>query len=175
MARVHGEVFTDEAFYTLQHTGFRDGVAEAPGNGLVEALARPGAPVVPGEVLRVTCGTVDGPVRLSVEVLGAPPTVVESGWDEVVEVSLQVPGEGGCLVTLAEPEPPFEGTVLPPGSHRVRVHARGREAGRANSGVYDGSAPEEHLLLVWPAVPWPQRVLVAGGVAVDGRELRLAG
>lgn len=172
MTRVSGLVYTDVTSYWIQNELFDDPCYELPRNGLVDARSEPGHPPVPGTALTIWCGTEDDDVRVTVEVLGHAPATVEAGWEEVAEVSVDLPDDGGYVVTMADNEPPFDNTapVLPPGPHRVRVHARGRDAGAENSGLYDGSVWEEHLIQAWPAPPAPQQVLRTGDQV--GRERR---
>lgn len=101
----------------------------------------------------VLTGTQFGHVRLRVQVADNPPELECAGWDDVAEVSLQAPGRltissGGVGLDRLS-------NLLPgPGSFRLRVHARGRDAG-AERDVVSGRPVEEHLIQVWPALPGP--------------------
>jgi hypothetical protein len=77
------------------------------------------------------------------------------GWDEVVDVSarfLDGPATFSSPSVLGGlPEYPR----LPPGSYRLRVHARNRDA--AHAAVYAFEEPiEEFLISTWPAPPAPE-------------------
>jgi hypothetical protein len=97
----------------------------------------------------VITGTGMGPVDVRTESLHNRPEELASGWDEVAEASLASSGQPLVIVN-------FDGFIcatLPvdgPGSYRLRVHARGRDA--ANEHVTSLVEPlEEHLLQLWPA------------------------
>jgi hypothetical protein len=80
---------------------------------------------------------------------GEPPLDLDS-WDEVVDVSARFLNGPATLsspdVLGGRPEYPR----LPPGSYRLRVHARNRDAARA--AVYAFEEPiEEFLISAWPA------------------------
>ncbi|WFE41265.1 DUF6461 domain-containing protein [Micromonospora sp. WMMD998] len=132
---------------TLHVDGHRFGLAEhglpdevdVTGNGLVA--------VVDGGVA-VRTGVATGHVRVELVVRDGPPDEVESGWEEIVEVSWHaatgdtswVPGDGGS----SRLTPPW------PGDYRVRVHARGRDDNDAQL--------EGYKLVVWSAPTAPEVV-----------------
>jgi hypothetical protein len=83
---------------------------------------------------------------------GPPPTVDVDGWDEVVEVSLDMANGDARLAVLMDNVPEAFSCLTPagPGTYRLRAHARGRDT------AIDGMASEpfEHYLLtLWPAPP----------------------
>jgi hypothetical protein len=88
----------------------------------------------------------------------APEEIDEASWDEIVEVSVH--SEYGELRV----DSPHSGAVfsLPvlstngPGSYRLRVHARGRDANL--NGITETST-EDHLLIIWPSAPAPEVVV----------------
>lgn len=98
----------------------------------------------------VSTGIHTGVVAVTTEVRpGPPPTVEVDEWDEVVEVSLDVPG-GDARLALLDSVPDTYPCLTPagPGTYRLRAHARGRDT------AIDGVAfePFEHYLLaLWPA------------------------
>lgn len=89
-----------------------------------------------------------------------PPGPPEEPWEDVVEVSIEVPsgsevrwaswaGEsGGALEDLAS------------GSYRLRVSARGRDAGRV--GEFADGPVDAYLLQLWPAPARPDAILRVG-------------
>lgn len=129
-------------------------LGEAPfagGNGLIWVDPKGGAAVV-------MTGLDNGALPVTVEVLDHEPPPELQAWDDVVEVSMTITGDGFTLYG-----PPFleraQGVSLPaaPGqtrSYRLRVHALGRDRGREVFSV-DTQAGEEtvetHQILLWPA------------------------
>ena len=84
------------------------------------------------------------------------PTLEEDQWEDVVEVSVAVPSGGGVGWTTWAGE---DGGVLdlPGGSYRVRVSARGRDAGR--DGELAEGALDSYLVDLWPAPPAPDSII----------------
>jgi hypothetical protein len=122
------------------------------GNGLIA--------VFPGGAF-VFCGTLFGPVGVTVEPLGTAPRVDLDGWDAVVEVSLTTTKVGRVEVApWAWDDPAPDLPVLTPqgpGTYRMRVHARGREQGWEQQEV-EGVPIEHHLIQVWPAPDAPETI-----------------
>ena len=114
----------------------------------------------------VRTGTQSGWVAVRIAVAGAAPGLDADGWDEVAEVSLSAAPDSPGLSVISDGTGPDELAALTPagaGSYRVRVHARGRDAGAA-ADVVEGAPVEEHLIQVWPAPPAPEAVhKTAGG------------
>lgn len=121
-------------------------------NGLVASLAAPGVLRDPGEFAVVMTGTETGDVRVTVEADPAEPGPPDlDAWDEIVEVSLLLGEEAGVGTDMDDESaslPPI--TAAGPGPYRVRVHARGRDAGQ-RALLVDGEAVEEHLIQIWSA------------------------
>ncbi len=108
----------------------------------------------------VRTGTQSGWVAVRIAVAGAAPGLDTDGWDEVAEVSLYAAPDSPGLSVTSDGTGPDELAALTPagaGSYRVRVHARGRDAGAA-ADVVAGAPVEEHLIQVWPARPAPEAV-----------------
>ncbi|MER7569276.1 hypothetical protein ABTZ93_41265 [Streptomyces sp. NPDC097941] len=111
-----------------------------------------------GAAASVTCGTHIGDVQVTGETWPAAPPLVDAPWDDVAEVSL--PWPGGRMALWGSFDEDADEIVLsedaPPGSYRIRVHVRGRDAGEDRG---EGDEPEEHLLQIWPSAPAPHRTL----------------
>ncbi|WP_460491904.1 DUF6461 domain-containing protein [Dactylosporangium cerinum] len=96
------------------------GQADFAGNGLVAVTDG-------GAVIRT--GVAQGSVHVELAVLAQAPAEVESGWEEIVEVSWPaaegrasvIAPDGTSSPSLRRQTPPW------PGDYRVRVHARGRD------------------------------------------------
>lgn len=117
----------------LYHTG---------SNGLVGVL---------GDGAACVCtGTLTGYVRVTAQAVQEPPAADLNAWDEIVEVTFNSPG--GSF----RPASP-EGALLPnpasagAGLYRLRLHARGRDAGHRDETARDiDRIVEEHLIVAWP-------------------------
>ncbi len=127
-------------------------IADA-GNGLI-AVGEDGASILTGLTV--------GPVKVTVTTHVSEPSLHEGGWDEVVETSF-ISTTGSALVTSWEDG---EAEDLPgltpsgPGSYRVRVHARGRDEGRAKDSLGPDDDPVEvYLLQVWPTPAAGERII----------------
>jgi hypothetical protein len=101
----------------------------------------------------IMTGTESGPVSVTADWQETQPPLDLDPWDDVVEVSMVFDEEPAVLYSV-------EGTgtlmpQLPPGSYRVRVHARGRDRARALLTVWDPPV-EEHLIQAWPAPVEPE-------------------
>jgi hypothetical protein len=140
--------------YVLQ--GLDCELGEAPyagGNGLV--WVNDGTAVV-------MTGLDNGDLPVTVTVTDSQPALDLDRWDDVVEVSMTVPGN--VLALYAPTMPPDNSVALPAGpdetrSYRVRVHARGRDRGREVEYVVaaDGDElVEEHAVIIWPAERAPE-------------------
>ncbi|WP_405668955.1 hypothetical protein OG379_40355 (plasmid) [Streptomyces sp. NBC_01166] len=127
-------------------------------NGLIASLNAPGGLAVAGQFAVIMTGTETGGVFVTVDVRREPPADVDvSRWDDVVEVSLSLPGDQP-IITADGPDTGLPDlTEAQPGPFRVRVHARGRDAGYERVMVYSDEAPvEEHLVIIWPATTAPE-------------------
>jgi hypothetical protein len=121
----------------------------------------------PGLAIVIT-GTQFGNIALSVQVDDSAPGLDTGPWDEVTEVSLTT--GAGSLSILSGGDGPAELSGLTPphaADYRVRVHARGRDAG-ASSDVVTGTPVEEHLLQLWPASAAPEQVHKTTDAVADG-------
>ena len=101
----------------------------------------------------VVTGTQFGNVSLIVATGDSDPGLDLGGWDDVVEVSV-TSGQGGQGLGITSgglgPDALQALTAGGTGTYRIRVHARGRDAG-ADHDVVTGNPVEEHLLQIWPA------------------------
>jgi hypothetical protein len=144
-----GTVHAGHHAFWLADVGYPPQSPLSSRNGLI--AVQPGAAVI-------FTGIHTGVVAVSIEVRDVRPEQVDgTGWDDVVEVSLEA--IGGRVLVVG----PFAdtGDVLPvltpagPGHYRVRVHVRGRDT------AVDGVAFEpfeEYLIIVWPDRPAPDTV-----------------
>ncbi|PMR62161.1 hypothetical protein C1A38_05360 [Verrucosispora sp. ts21] len=110
-------------------------------------------------MVKIWTGKAGGPATLLLRALTAdPPPDDTAGWNDVVEVSLSAPsGAVRAMALMADPPADLGPlTVAGPGSYRLRVHVRGRDAVPDES----VSAPvEDYLLVAWPAPHEPERIL----------------
>lgn len=105
----------------------------------------------------VNLGRRSGGSRIRVVLRDAPPGEAGAEWEDVVEVSTTVPAdaEAGWLSWAGETGGALTG--LAPTDYRVRVNAKGRDAGSADEfaeGVID-----EYLIQLWPAPRQPDAIL----------------
>jgi hypothetical protein len=115
--------------------------------------------VSPGLAIVIT-GTQFGNIEVTVQAGEKDPGLDTGPWDDVSEISLPSgPGAQGVSVTSGGQGPYELQSLTPPGagSYRVRVHARGRDAGAARD-VVNGRPVEEHLIQIWPAAPEPETI-----------------
>ncbi|MFF5081910.1 DUF6461 domain-containing protein [Actinoplanes sp. NPDC000266] len=100
----------------------------------------------------VRTGVAAGHVRVELVVLAEPPSELEDGWEDVVEVSWHaaegqasiVSSDGTATGRLRDQTPPW------PGDYRVRIHAVDRDSG--------DSEFERYKLVVWSAPAAPEIV-----------------
>lgn len=115
-------------------------------NGLV-------CPLEAGAV--VLTGTDTGFITVGVSLLDSEPEFSLNGGEEAVDVSVHAPegqlGVGGFNDTPSLPQLSTAG----PGWYRVRCLARGR---LSEFNTISLESTEEHLLLVWPAPPAPEKI-----------------
>lgn len=97
----------------------------------------------------ILTGAASGSVWVDVEALDAAPAQVDPAWEDVAELSLtvatgllRVRGWGSTGPTTDRLD------TSGPGTYRVRVHARGRDA-RPDGVAFEPE--EEFLLQAWPA------------------------
>jgi hypothetical protein len=138
----HGRVYASDHVVWVVDAGRTPLAPAGPGNGLI-VVTQPGAALV-------FTGINSGYVNVTVDARVEPPVGVDvASWDEVQEVSMEVPL--GRLAVLG-PMAPNEGqlgwlSAAGAGSYRLRVHARGRD--RCVDGVADEPV-EDYLFLAWP-------------------------
>ncbi|MEV0405883.1 hypothetical protein [Actinoallomurus sp. NPDC050550] len=130
--------------FTLEGGGWDpDQVAYTGGNGLAWATD---AAVV------VMTGVDSGHVPVTIGIGDRRPVPDLDKWDEAVEVGITV--AESTLVICSPPGECLEEVPIPAGTYRMRIHARGRDAGREAQFIdNDAGEPmvEEHLILLWPA------------------------
>lgn len=111
-------------------------------NGLIGVL---------GEGAACVCtGTLTGYVRVTVLAAQESPSIDMSAWDDIVEVSFAAPS-GRCRPTSPEAARLPNLALAGAGTYRLRVHTRGRDAGKRAETVDDvDEIAEEYLIIIWP-------------------------
>ncbi len=131
-----------------------DGDIQTTFSGQVNGLA--GA-AIPGRIyLNLGRRSGGSPVRIEAHE-GVTPCDVE--WEDVVEVSTVVGEQGKCGWTSWASESGGQ-FVLSPGPHRLRVCARGRDAGDEDE--LANEAVDFYLIQLWPAPVEPDAILRVG-------------
>jgi hypothetical protein len=139
--RVETTVGADHSQYTVQDDEYADrNEPDTGGTGLIGPQ---------GEVAFVVTGTNYGPVRLTLEAHDGPPALDLEAWDEVVDVTMDLPS--GTLVVLTLMGSPAGDIDVSAGPCWLRMQARGRDAAWEDPTYDDGKPVEEHLIAVWPA------------------------
>ena len=97
-----------------------------------------------------------GGSQVRIEVHDTEPSLTDE-WEDVVEVSITVPESAetiGWTTWAGE-----DGGVLkiPPGAYRVRVNARGRDAGAEDE--FAEEVVDFYLLQLWPTPPRPDEIV----------------
>jgi hypothetical protein len=117
-------------------------------NGLV------GAADLSGVYLNLARRSGGSPVRI---VLTDGPPDADDSWEDVVEVSTTVPlgAVPQWMSWAGEDGGPLDGLL--PGNYRLRVSARGRDAGR--DGEFADEAVDFYLVELWPAPSAPDAIL----------------
>jgi hypothetical protein len=117
-------------------------VHDFAGNGLVS--------VPQGGPAAVVCATEGGEISVTAELWDGAPALHADEWEDAAEVSLNWPTTtmhiGGDEVTPLEETAAL--TLPSPGSYRLRVHGRHRDAGDVRN---EGDPVEEYLIQLWPA------------------------
>lgn len=80
-------------------------------------------------------------------------------WEDVVEVSTSIP-DGAAVRWQSWAGESSGALAVPSGTHRVRVSARGRDAGRADE--WAEGAVDFYQIDVWPAPPSPDEITRIG-------------
>ncbi|MCU1589980.1 MAG: hypothetical protein JWP11_1236 [Frankiales bacterium] len=98
-----------------------------------------------------------GGSRVQIVLREAAPPPAEGGWEDVVEVTTSVPdgADARWLTWAGEDSGPLD---VPPGDYRVRVSAKGRDAGAA--GEFADGVLDEYLIELWLAASEPDAVLI---------------
>ena len=126
-----------------EYGGF-DGDADRYFAGQVNGLV--GAGDANGVYLHL--GRRSGGSHVQVALLDSPPMEPDESWEDVVEVPVMIPAQGRVQVTSWAAESRWD-LEVPAASYRLRVSARGRDAGAADE-VADGVV-DHYLLELWPA------------------------
>ncbi|WP_169165488.1 hypothetical protein [Cellulomonas taurus] len=115
---------------------------------------------VPGAAARIRTGIVSGPVTVTVQRADRAPAEVSPGWEDVVEVGCRVTDGQVAVAGPYADDPDSAAALVAPGIvwFRLRVHARGRDAG---DDLTTTDPHEEYLLITWPAEPSPPTVVAA--------------
>jgi hypothetical protein len=121
-------------------------------NGLV------GAADPDGVYLNLARRSGGSPVR--VVLLDAAPGEPDARWEDVVEVSTAVPDGAEVRWATWGGEDSGDLEAVTPGEYRVRVSARGRNAGR--DGEFEDGVVDWYLVELWPAAPAPDAILRTG-------------
>jgi hypothetical protein len=90
----------------------------------------------------------------------AVPDGPDESWEDVVEVSIDVPSGADIGFVSWAGETGGELNGIPAGSYRLRVSARGRDAGR--NGEFEDGPVDAYLLQLWPAQSEPDAILRVG-------------
>ena len=152
-----GHVVTDIDLEIIVHYGFVTlqginepadllGARQGQANGICGAQAA-------GRLSMVT-GTHTGTVAFGVEIHEEPP-VVDAVWDEVVEVSVEIPTGAMQLSTFDQW---YDLPSVVPGWHRARYCALRMDQGR-DADPPEGLAVDRYLLALWPAPYAPEEVI----------------
>jgi hypothetical protein len=105
-----------------------------------------------------------GGSSVRVEILADAPAPDES-WEDCVEVSVRIPD--GASVRYSTWAAEESGALeIPAGSYRLRVSARGRDAGQA--GEFEPEVVDFYLLQLWLAPLSPDAVLRVGSADAAG-------
>ncbi|TDD60415.1 hypothetical protein E1293_45755 [Actinomadura darangshiensis] len=127
---------------------------------LLYSAGRNGLVGVLGDGAACVCtGTLEGLVRLTAQASQEPPLAHVGDWDEVVEIAFHSPSGRFSINGVANGPPLPNLAVAGPGYYRVRVHARGRDAGHGAETVTDvNEIVEEFLIICWPGDGQPEAV-----------------
>lgn len=160
------QIFADYHQVYLEDSHAQAGVGEDPDQRVAaidalvaqvlspEALARH-VGVAPGALCVLTARNTTVPV--TIEVRAQPPTDELSGWDQVVEASLDVPS--GCLVLHGPTDyfPSAPRLTVTPDTYRVRVYFGGLET--VSPDQLEGH--DHYRLVLWPAPAREPTILCA--------------
>lgn len=150
-------VMTDYGQFDLTWSGGYgfDGHVEQYFDGQVNGLV--GASNTEGMYLLLARRSGGSSVRIVL--LDDKPGLPEAAWGDVVEVSTYVPVDAAPRWQTWAGE--SAGSLdVPPGSYRVRVSARNRDAGR--EGEFAAQIVDEYLIEFWLAPPTPDAIVRVG-------------
>ncbi len=118
--------------------------------------------VAHGTLCILTARYLTVPVTIEVREMPVPGPEDWTGWDFVVEASLEVPS--GCVVVYGPTDSSADAPriMLAPGTYRARIHYGG--IATVSDDQLDGE--DHYLIVLWPAPAAPPNVLHAG---VHGR------
>jgi len=100
-----------------------------------------------------------GGSRVLIELLEHAAGSASATWEDIVEVSVVVP-EGSHPRWASWAGENWEPLPIPAGRYRLRVSARGRDAG--SDGEFEEGVVDTYLLEFWPAAIEPDAVLRVG-------------
>lgn len=107
----------------------------------------------PDESLFISCGIIDGPVRVKVHLLESAPDRIEDGWEDISEVSFWAESDEPVTIAGIEDFATGSGFALKQridfegkGWYRLRVYAKGRDT---MPGEWVQTVLEEYLAEVW--------------------------
>jgi hypothetical protein len=104
-------------------------------------------------------GRRSGGSHVQVALLDSPPMEPDESWEDVVEVPVTVPSQSQVRLTSWAAESTWD-LEVPAASYRLRVSARGRDAGAANE--FGEGVVDYYLLELWPAAPEPDAIVRVG-------------
>lgn len=133
--------------------GDPDRYFDAQVNGLVGAAS--------GDGVYINLPRRSGGSRVRVVLLDAEPPLPPPVFEDVVEVSIVIPGGATVLWLSWAGETSGELGGIAPGSYRLRVSARGRDGGR--EGELAESVVDEYLVELWPAADVREDAIVRVG------------
>ncbi|WP_067975714.1 hypothetical protein [Nocardiopsis trehalosi] len=143
--------------YLLDGEG-ADILTPAPSPDLSAGLVltrRPADPPGTGFAFLVT-GLHTGEVDFSVRVRATDPGPDLGGYEDVVELSVELPVGAPVIEQWGGGAIPLPPLPAGPGWYRLRYHARGFDAAAAADTLGDGEDPiDAYLLQLWPAAPTP--------------------
>ncbi|GAA1902985.1 hypothetical protein [Streptantibioticus ferralitis] len=98
-----------------------------------------------------------GDIWMKAETWAEAPPLELDGWDDVVEASYNATQEARLCAVDGGPAERFPNLAWNgPGTYRLRVSTRGRDAGSYADAIDEDEEPvEEHRIQSWPAPPSP--------------------
>ena len=146
---------TDYGHFSLEWgENFWDGDADRAFAGQLNGWV---AAAIPG-LIHVVLARRSGGSSVRIESFEDEPAA-DTSWEDCVEVSLEVPS--GATVGWSTWAGEDDGALdISSGSYRLRVSARGRDAGQA--GEFDENIVDFYLLQLWPSPVRPDAILRVG-------------